>query len=71
MIEIIKQPWPWYVVGPLVSIIMILMYWLGEKFGVSSTCKSICSLAGAGKLSNYFIMDNKAAIWNFIFSCFW
>lgn len=52
--ELILEPWPWYITGPLIGLIVPLMAWLGSSFGVSSNLESICSLAGAYKLSDYF-----------------
>ncbi|HEY4539287.1 MAG TPA: YeeE/YedE family protein, partial [Faecalibacter sp.] len=34
--EIILQPWPWYIGGPLIAIIMLLLIYFGKSFGFSS-----------------------------------
>ncbi|MFM1875718.1 MAG: hypothetical protein RL266_1455 [Bacteroidota bacterium] len=49
--------WPWYVAGPLIGLFVPVMVWLGSAFGVSGNLESICSLAGAHRISDYF--DNN------------
>ena len=67
MIELLIQPWPWYISGPLIAIIMILLLYFGGSFGVSSNLRSICSIAGAGKKTPFFNYNWKDEIWNLIF----
>lgn len=63
----ITAPWPWYVTGPLIAIVMALMIVFGKRFGVSSTLQTICSIGGARRLSDYFDIDWKASSWNLFF----
>lgn len=67
MIALISNPWPWYVSGPLIALIMFLMLWSGGKFGVSSTLRSMCAIGGAGKLSDFFDFDWRSQSWNLVF----
>ena len=67
MIEFLSQPWPWYISGPLIAIVMILLLFFGGSFGVSSNLRSICSIAGAGKRISFFDFNWKGEIWNLIF----
>ena len=67
MMEWIKTPWPWYVGGPLITFIMVLMLYFGKSFGISSTLKTVCSIGGAGKFSDFFKIDWKEQIWNLFF----
>ena len=32
----ILEPWPWYVSGPLIALIMMLLLLVGKRFGMSS-----------------------------------
>ncbi len=66
-IEIISQPWPWYVSGPMITLVMFLLLKAGGEFGVSSTLRSVCSIAGAGKRVSFFNFDWKSQSWNIIF----
>jgi uncharacterized membrane protein YedE/YeeE len=65
--EIITQPWAWYVAGPIIAVVMFLLYYFGERFGVSSNLETFCSIGGAGKFVDYFKIDWKQNSWNLIF----
>ncbi|WP_372744064.1 YeeE/YedE family protein [Lutibacter sp.] len=65
--EFITQPWAWYVAGPVIAIVMFLLYYFGERFGVSSNLETLCSIGGAGKFVDYFKIDWKENAWNLIF----
>ena len=67
MIEFLSNPWPWYISGPLIALIMFLLLWVGGNFGVSSTLRSICSMGGAGKHCDFFDFDWKSQRWNLVF----
>ena len=64
--EFILQPWPWYVSGPLLAMIMILLIYFGKTFGMSSNLRTLCSIGGAGKYSDFFKFDWKAQRWNLV-----
>ncbi len=66
--EWIKEPWPWYVGGPLIALIMGLLLYFNKVFGISSTMRSICSISGAGTLSEFFRYNWKAHVWNLVFA---
>lgn len=67
MIEFLRQPWSWYISGPLIALIMFLLLWVGGNFGVSSTLRSICTLSGAGKNCKFFDFNWKSQRWNLVF----
>lgn len=67
LVELIKQPWPWYVAGPMISGVMFLLLYFGKEFGVSSNLRTLCAMAGAGTVSDFFRFDWKAQIWNLTF----
>lgn len=62
--EYLLQPWPWYVSGPLISLVMLLLVYFGKTFGMSSNLSTLCSMAGAGKFADFFKFDWKAERWN-------
>ena len=66
MLEIIQKPWPWYISGPLIALIMFLLLKQGKDFGMSNNLRTMCSIAGAGKTSSFFRFDWKAQIWNLL-----
>lgn len=67
MIEFIKQPWPWYVAGPIIAFVMFLLLYFGKNFGMSANLRTMCSMAGGGKLADFFQFDWKGQRWNLVF----
>jgi len=65
--DAITQPWPWYVAGPIIALTMFSLLFFGKEFGVSSNLRTMCSIGGAGQLSDFFKFDWKGQIWNLIF----
>lgn len=53
----ILEPWPWYVSGPLIGLMVPILLFIGSAFGISGNLETICSIAGAGKISDYFKVD--------------
>ncbi|WP_426429621.1 YeeE/YedE family protein [Winogradskyella sp. HB-48] len=62
--ELIKEPWAWYVSGPCIAIVMFLLLYFGRTFGMSSNLRTMCAIGGAGKLSDFFNFDWKSHRWN-------
>lgn len=67
MLELIRQPWSWYLSGTAIAGIMILLLYFGKSFGFSSNLKTICTIAGAGKKVKFFDFDWKTQKWNLLF----
>ena len=65
--EFIKQPWPWYVAGPLIALVMFTLMLFGKRFGISSNLQTVCSIMGAGKRIEYFAIDWRKQGWNLVF----
>jgi len=65
--EFISQPWAWYVAGPLIAIILLLVNYFGRGFGVSTNLETFCTIGGAGKVSDYFKKDWKEQAWGLLF----
>lgn len=63
MIELISQPWHWSISGVMIALVMFLLIYFGERFGVSSSFKAICSAGGAGRFADYFRYDWKKHDW--------
>lgn len=64
--EYILQPWPWYVSGPLIAIVMFLLLYFGRTFGMSSNLRTLCAIGGAGKRVAFFKFDWKSQRWNLV-----
>lgn len=65
--EFLFEPWPWYVSGPLLGLVVPLLFLLGSSFGVSGNLDSLCSLLGAAKLSDHFNFNIKDRLPSLIF----
>ncbi len=67
MLEFIKQPWPWYVAGPLIGLTVPTLLILGNKtFGISSSLRHICAACMPANIP-FFKYDWKKEIWNLFF----
>jgi uncharacterized membrane protein YedE/YeeE len=68
MIEFLSQPWPWYVAGPLIGLIVPALFLLGGKqFGISENLRHICAATVPANL-DFLKYDWKAGIWNLTFA---
>ncbi len=67
MIDFLKQPWPWYVAGPLIGLIVPALLILGnKKLGVSSSLRHACAACVPAKIP-FFDYDWKKESWNLFF----
>ncbi len=60
----IFEPWPWYVSGPMIALIMFLLIMVGKNFGMSSNLRTLCTICGADNASDFFKFDWKSQKWN-------
>ena len=67
MLELLRQPWPWYVSGAAIAFIMVLLLFFGKSFGVSANLRTMCTIAGAGKRVKFFDFDWRTQKWNLLF----
>ena len=68
MIDVLSQPWPWWVAGPLVGLVVPLLLWAGGEFGISSNLRHICAAALPTR-NDFFAYDWKAkGGWNLVFA---
>ncbi len=68
MFDWLTQPWPWYVAGPLIGLIIPLLLYMGNKqFGISSSLRHTCAACMPGNIS-FFQYDWKSeGMWNLVF----
>lgn len=60
----IQQPWPWYVAGPLIGLMVPALLIMGNKvFGVSSSLRHICAACIPAKIP-FFQYNWKQEKWN-------
>lgn len=60
------EPWPWYVSGAAIALVMLLLLLAGKNFGMSSNLRTLCAICGAGKKADFFRFDWTAQKWNLI-----
>lgn len=68
ILDWISQPWPWYVAGPMIALVMFSMLFFGKSFGISTNLRTMCSILGAGKSCDLFDFDWKTQAWNLVFA---
>jgi uncharacterized protein len=62
-----QGPWPWYIAGPLIGLLVPLLLILGNKaFGVSSSLRHICAACIPANIP-FFKYDWKKESWNLFF----
>jgi len=67
MIEFLKQPWAWYVAGPLIGLMVPVLLITGNKtFGISSSLRHICAACMPAKIP-FFSYQWKKEVWNLVF----
>jgi uncharacterized membrane protein YedE/YeeE len=67
VLEWLRQPWPWYVAGPLVGLVVPVLLLMGNKtFGISSNLRHICAACMPAGIP-FFQYDWKKEAWNLLF----
>ncbi len=70
MSEALAAPWPWYVAGPLIGLVVpLLLLWGGKVFGISSNLRHLCAAVPApeGAKPSFLRYDWKGAgLWNLV-----
>lgn len=67
MHDILARPWPWYVAGPLIGLMVPVLLIIGNKaFGISSSMRHICAACLPAKIP-FFQYNWRKEIWNLFF----
>jgi uncharacterized membrane protein YedE/YeeE len=68
MPDFLTRPWPWYVGGPLIGLMVPALLLLGNKaFGFSSNLRHICAACVPGKVAFFHYDWKKSGGWNLAF----
>jgi uncharacterized membrane protein YedE/YeeE len=68
LINILSEPWPWYIAGPLIGLSVPILLLLGNKtFGISSSLRHICAACFPANIP-FFKYDWKKEVWNLFFA---
>jgi uncharacterized protein len=66
--NILYEPWPWYVAGPIIGLTVPTLLLLGNKrLGISSTLRQICAACYPAKIP-FLNYDWKKDAWNLYFA---
>ena len=70
LITFLRQPWPWYVAGPLIGLTVPMLLLLGNKsFGISSNLRHACAILLPDAAKPKFLRYNwRAESWNLMFA---
>ena len=67
MLEWLHKPWPWYIAGPLIGLMVPVLLLTGNKtLGISSSLRHICAACLPAKIS-FFQYNWKKEAWNLFF----
>ncbi|WP_018613969.1 YeeE/YedE family protein [Segetibacter koreensis] len=67
MLELLKQPWSWYVAGGIIGLIVPALLIIGNKhFGISANLRHACAACFPADIK-FFKYEWKKEIWNFFF----
>ncbi|GHF61276.1 hypothetical protein HNQ07_004139 [Deinococcus metalli] len=66
----LRSPWPWYVAGPLIGLMVPLLLLLGNKsFGISANLRHGCAILLPNAVKPGFFRYNwRAETWNLLFA---
>ncbi len=64
--NLISEPWPWYIGGPAIAAVLFLLLFSEKQFGMSSNLRTLCAMAGAGKKTAFFNFNWRQYRWNLI-----
>ncbi len=68
MYYLIQQPWPWYVAGPAIGLIVPALLLLGNKhFGISANLRHACAACFPAGIK-FFEYEWKKEVWNLFFA---
>ncbi|HSJ64220.1 MAG TPA: YeeE/YedE thiosulfate transporter family protein [Gemmatimonadaceae bacterium] len=69
MYELLAQPWPWWVGGPILGLVAAALLYVGNKsLGVSSSFRHVCAAVAPGR--NAFLRYDWRSVggWNLAFA---
>lgn len=66
--QVLMEPWPWYVAGPLIGLLVPILFLLGNRqFGVSGSLRTLCAAILPAR-AEFFRFDwKRAGAWNLAF----
>lgn len=69
MPEWMTQPWPWYVAGPLIGLVVPALLLFGNKmFGISANLRTMCAMAAPRGIAFFRYDWRRSGGWNLAFA---
>ena len=68
MIELLSQPWPWWIAGPLVGLMVPLLLLAGGQFGLSSNLRHMCAAVLPTRVPFFQYDWKRKGGWNLVFA---
>src|SRR5829696_4320175 len=66
--EVLRQPWSWYVAGAVIGLIVPALLILGNKhFGISENLRHACAVCFPANIA-FFNYDWRKDVWNLFFA---
>lgn len=68
LIKSLSDPWPWYVAGPLIGLMIpTLLFVINKDLGISSSFRHVCAMMGFKKI-RFFDYDWREHAWSLLFA---
>jgi uncharacterized protein len=68
LLDLLRQPWPWYIAGPLIGLAVPALLIAGNKaLGISSSLRHICAACFPANIP-FLQYDWKKEVWNLFFA---
>lgn len=70
MMDLILQPWPWWISGILIGLTVPLLYFLtGQGFGISTSLQQVGAMCNPHSRLDYFrSYDRRKGLWTLLFA---
>ena len=69
MLHFLTRPWPWYVAGPLIGLVVPMLLLVGNRpFGVSSSLRHACAAVLPGRVEFFRYDWRRTGLWNLAFA---
>lgn len=69
MMNLLREPWPWYIAGPLIGLMVPLLLLIGGKpFGISSNLRHLCAATIPSGIRFFEYDWKREGGWNLLFA---
>ncbi|MEO5894476.1 MAG: YeeE/YedE thiosulfate transporter family protein [Vicinamibacterales bacterium] len=69
MMNLLREPWPWYIGGPLIGLMVPLLLLIGGKvFGISASLRHLCAATAPCGIPLFTYDWKREGGWNLLFS---